>query len=384
MSPQAYKFSYDNDYRVQHLINTNLSTGGLSRAAKAASAKLIREILGVTKVDAKNPPMPNPVIFPPYANSKKYGITHFGIMIPDLPAPHYFLACATMLGSSGFKVYDIDHAMSKDGPRHTAVLAHATAVSTQDGFKSYSMLDEMTIAKDGSLIKFAEDLEFSGLYPHYRLKSNRENFSVDLQLEATGDITWFCKSKVYNHLSLLTRYKGTITTHGESMDVSGLCTYEYARGSTPYLVRNKSIPEFAKFPFDTFSYQVIDLDDNTQLLLVLLGIVKSPFLVSAYLRTAGKNGTHRVNATVNFEVLNLQDQPAVAPDGSLTPMVKDFRWTIVAQDKKLNFEINGTVDTPMVFGLGRGFIGGYKWKGTRAGIATEGRGYIEYVDQRGQ
>ncbi|MFW2057988.1 DUF6670 family protein [Acinetobacter haemolyticus] len=373
---------YVNDYRKENLINTNNSKGGISGIAKTTSVKLIRELIGVININEKNPPMPDPVLFYPYAASKKYGITHFGIMIPDLPAPHYFLACATMLGGSGFKIYDIDHAVSKDGPRHTAVLAHATAVSTQDGFKSYSMLDEMIIKEDGSLIKFGEDLEFSGLYPHYRLKSQRENFSVDLQLEATGDITWFCKSKIYNHLSLMTRYKGIITTHSESTEVSGLCTYEYARGASPYLLRNKSFPESAKVPFDTFSYQVIDLDENTQLLLVLLGFMQSPFLVSAYLRTAEKDGTHRLNADVHFEVLSLQDQSAVAPDGSLTPMLKDFRWTITAKEQKLNFIINGTVDTPMVFGLGRGFIGGYRWEGSISGVDTKGRGYIEYVDQR--
>lgn len=370
------------DIRFHNLINTNNVEKGISESTKLIIGKYIQTLFGTVSAKEKHPPLPNPVVFHPYNFSKKYGITHFGIMIPDLPAPHYFLACASMLGACGFKVFDIDHAFTKHGPRYTATLAHGTANSTINGFKSYSMIDDMVIEEDGSLIKFGKDLELSGSYPKFNLKSSRENLKVDLELEATGEITWFCKSKVYNHLSLLTRYKGVIESEGVTSSVEGLCTYEYARAVSPYTLTNISLPKNKKIPINFFSYQVLNLDDSQQLLFAMVSFMGAPTFVAAYLRTAGKNDAKRIDGEVNFQVLSLKKQPAIAPDGSITPVPEEFRWTIKDKFGALLWEINGNIDTPMVFGLGNGFIGGYKWSGTEKNKAIQGRGYIEYVDQR--
>lgn len=363
------------------LIDSRRPTG-LQGLGRGIFSKLVARAIGVVKPGSSHP-LPEPALFSPYAESNLYGCTHYGIMIPDLPAPHHFMACATIVGFPGMRVFDIDHAVDPvDGPRHTASVAHGTAKAIAGHFRSYSMTREMELHNDGSLLRFGDEVTISGTYPDYRLQSRREGFEVDLALTATGDITWFCRSLIYNHLALTTRYRGHITVDGVATPVSGLCTYEYARGISVQLPLNRIIPPKFKLPMDFFSYQTIKLDEDTQLLLVHVRVLNYPMLTSAYLVNAGR-GSVRLDGDVHFRVLELQDQPGVAPDGRETALPKTFQWDIRDPQGRSLFEINATVDTPMLFGLGNGFIGGYRWEGRRDGQPTSGRGYFEYVDQRG-
>lgn len=344
-------------------------------------AELMGWTLGVVKA-GDDYGLPESLDFPPYADSRRYGITHYGIMISDLPAPHHFLACASILGASGMRVFDIDFAVDpEDGPRHTSTLVHGTAAAVDGHFTRYSIPKDMQLNDDGSLLRFGENLEISGHYPDYRLQSQRPDFSVDLELTATGEITWFAKSAAYEHLSLLTRYRGTLTCKGETLEVSGLCSYEYARGVSPCVLSNKSLPPALKLPWDTFSYQVINLDADTQLLFAFCRADGHPLLTSAYIREAGC-GARRIDGDVHFKVLSLQASPGIAPGGRETALPETFLWAVRDHEGQSLFEIRATVDTPMLFGLGQGFVGGYRWEGSRNGEAARGRGYIEYVDQR--
>lgn len=363
------------------LIDSNHQETGISRLRGVFFNKLTNLVLAPVAAGV-NHDLPDPIVFSPHADSRRYGTTHFGIMISDLPAPHYFLACASMLGCPSMRAFDIDCAVtSQDGPRNTVVLSHGTAAATQRAFTHYSLKRDIVCKDDGSLLRFGEDMEISGSYPDFRLKSQREDFAVDLNLTATGEITWFAKGAVYEHLSLLTRYNGTLSHAGKTMQVSGLCTYEYARGSTPYLFSNRLLPFKLKYPWDVFNYQVINLDANTQLLFAHCAGLGQSVLTSAYLRIAGQTA-YRIAGDVHFQVHDLQSDPGVAPDGSTTQLPNNFSWTVRAADGQSLFEINAEVDTPMLFGLGMGFIGGYNWTGTREGVPIKGRGYLEYIDQR--
>ena len=329
-----------------------------------------------------NGPMPSPMVCRPHTKGWRYGFTHYGIMVADLPAPHQFLACASMLGTSGMRAFDNDFAVDRrDGPRHTATLVHGTAVATDKPFTRYSVPHDMTLADDGSLIRFGNDLEISGVYPHYRLKSQRPEFAVDLALTATGDFNWFAKGAIYDHFSLLMRYRGTLTHQGQVTEVSGLCTYEYARLTSLHALVNRILPRRLKIPWDVFSFQVINLDADTQLLLIHTRLGGVPLFTTAYLRGVGQGGD-RIAGDVQFKLLSTQTPAAFAPDGRTTTLPDTFQWLIRDASNTLIYEINATVDTPMLFGLGAGYVGGYRWQGLCHGQAASGRGYIEYIDQR--
>jgi len=139
--------------------------------------------------------LPKDLTFNPYVDSKRYGFVHFGIMIPDLPAPLHFLACASIVGSTGMRVFDIGYAAQAAGPRQMATMSHGTAqTSSSSGFQQYVISRDLSTRDDGSLLQFGNDLTISGLYPHYRLQSHSDELTVDLALMVTGQITWFAQS----------------------------------------------------------------------------------------------------------------------------------------------------------------------------------------------
>lgn len=325
--------------------------------------------------------LPEDLRFNPYVDSKVYGCMHYGIMISDLPEPFKFLACASIIGNSGFRVFDIDHASRKYGPLGMVTLAHGTAVSTHNGFSSHDVHQEFKYKDDGSLLKFGDRAEVSGSYPNYRLQSQDQDCVIDLELTATGEITWFAKSKTYDHLSLLTRYKGTIIYQGETHNVFGLCTYEYARGVSVYDIVNKPLPFEYKLPFEFFSYQVMNLDKDTQLVMAYCQAVGYPTLTGGYLRRANQS-SKGIQGTVIFEVLEVDPEPKVDPDGIEMLVPRRFRWVFRDKDQGIDLEVNATVDCNWLYGLGRGYISGYAWQGFDHGKETQGRGYIEYVDTR--
>jgi hypothetical protein len=144
---------------------------------------------------------------------------------------------------------------------------------------------------------------------------------------------------------------------------------------------NRTIPKWLKIPADFFTYQVLTIDATTQLLLGYVTILDHSIAAFAMLRQADGTAIH-LDADVHFEVLSLQVEVAQGQDGSLMSLPKTFRWQVIDKDKTLLFDINATVDTPMLFGLATGYVGGYHWYGSRSGVTTQGRGYIEYIDQR--
>ncbi|KVE29430.1 hypothetical protein WS67_05620 [Burkholderia singularis] len=362
------------------LIDSRRRPHGLRGLRSHLMGKAAELLLRPVKPSVRPAP-PAPLIFPPNGGSCRFGLTHYGVTISNLPDPHQFLACRAIIGNAGMRAFDTDFAAQPgDGPLRTATLVHGTAAAVDGHFTRYSIPQDVELRDDGSLLRFGNELLLAGRYPDFQLKSRRAGFAVDLRLHATGDITWLAKGPLFDHIVLVTRYRGRIEHEGTSIGVAGLCTYEYARGSSPYLLYNRFLPKAAKLPWDVLSYHVIDLDAETQLLLSHVQFDGHP-ATYAHLRILGECA-HRLDADVHFRVLSLQSEPAVAPDGSTMPLPRQFIWTLRDTQGNDLFVIEGTVDTPMLFGVGTGYVGGYRWEGMRGAEPISGRGYIEYVDQR--
>jgi len=105
-----------------------------------------------------------------------------------------------------------------------------------------------------------------------------------------------------------------------------------------------------------------------------------PALHSAYLRRDG-GGSELIDDRASFQVITAQAEPAIAPDSQRMTLPHTFRWRV--KGKTDQFDIYATIDTPMLFGLADGYVGGYKWQGTHNDKPVTGRGYIEYIDKRG-
>lgn len=315
----------------------------------------------------------------PHTRSARYGWTHYGVMIPDLPAPHRFFSIMSLVGTPGALAFDTDHALA-DTPRRSATVVSGTAATHPSHFGGYSIERDCEMRDDGSVLRFGEHVDIRGAYPEYRVRARYGDFDLDIEIRNTDKVSWFIRSAVYDHLSLLSHYSGGIQHRGERREISGLCTFEYAACASPHSLRDRRLPARMKLPVDFFTYQVINLASGTQLLLTQVMVGGRPILTAAYLRSA--ESYSRTLHDTRFEVLELQDGAAESPDGRRMQLPRRFLWTVRDEGREVLL-LEGTVDTPFTYGLGSGYVGGYRYTGQQGGETISGRGYIEYIDRRG-
>lgn len=329
--------------------------------------------VGATAPD--EPTLPAEPTFPSHVRSRRWAWTHYGVMVPDLPAPHRFLACMALVGTTGSRTFDTDHARV-DGPRHSASLVTGTAATAPGFFRQYSTRYDCHLAPDGRFVRLGDDLQLTGSGRRRHLALHRDGFAADLDLTLTDAATWFARGPIWEHLSVLARYVGTVTWAGVTTDVAGTGTFEWARSAGVHAVLPWALPPRLKAPADTFAYCVIDLDPDTQLLLSGFGIAGRSFLDAAYVRsTTGPPRRHVRGVHLTVEE---HGDPLPTPDGRRPRPPRVLHWT--SDDGRLDVVV--TVDTPLVYGLGSGHVGGVAYEGALDGATIGGQGYLEVIDRR--
>ena len=94
-------------------------------------AKISGDLLGAVTSDRQEL-LPKDYDLSPHTEFRRYGSTHYGVMIPDLPEPYRYLSWASVLGYVGFPITDSEYQLSQRGKGDTASLVHGTALSTTD------------------------------------------------------------------------------------------------------------------------------------------------------------------------------------------------------------------------------------------------------------
>lgn len=340
----------------------------MSIGDRLAAAAL--RVVGATRPDEGV--LPAEPVFPAHVGSRRWAWTHYGVMVPDLPAPHRFLACMAIVGTTGSRTFDTDHARV-DGPRHSASLVTGTAVTPPDtAYRQYSTRFDSRLTPDGSFVRLGDDLTISGTGRRRHVTIDTPGLTADLDLELTDAATWFARGPVWEHLSVLTRYDGTIG--GEPARGTG--TFEWARSAGVHAVLPWALPARLKAPADTFAYCVIDLDADTQLLLSGFGIAGRPVLDAVYVRsTTGAPQRHVHGVTLTVEE---RGEPVTTPDGRAVTPPTVLRW--IGDGGRIDVVV--TVATPLLDGLGSGHVGGVAYAGTLGDRAIEGQGYLEVIDRR--
>ena len=111
--------------RPVHYTSTDRS-GGLKRLGISAVARVMRTS---NHNSAVRDDLPKDLTFPPSSTRVlTKGAAHYGIMIPDLPEPHRFLAHMIVIGGTGFRAWD-DNGAIPGRPRGVTQLGWGTAQS---------------------------------------------------------------------------------------------------------------------------------------------------------------------------------------------------------------------------------------------------------------
>ncbi len=319
---------------------------------------------------------PQPV---PHADSKRWGFTHFGVFVPRLPEPYRYVNTMTLIGATGTELFDNDGLAVEEDVRRTTTVLASTAYDDHYHYRRYDTLAECDLAADGSALRWGGDLEIDVELPRVVVRGRYPTFSVDLTLDVTDNVGYFTKSPVYDHLSLLAPYAGTISDGTGRTSVRGLGTFEYCRAMTPQNLFSSPIPPRLKVPADFFTYQVLQLDERTQVLLTEVQARGRSACLMAHVRTI--DGAQQVYEDVVFDVAEWGPEQ-IDPWGRRMRVPRRMRWSVTDDGGDRVLALEGEIDAQWRFGHGRGYVSAYHYAGDYRGTAVEGSGYIEWVDLR--
>ncbi|KVN03210.1 MULTISPECIES: DUF6670 family protein [unclassified Burkholderia] len=328
--------------------------------------------------DASTRPFVTPDMLVPHVRDKRYGLTHYGIFFPELPEPHRYCNVMTLLGATGSVAFDNDYLTDGD-PRDVATVLSSTAADGAHHYRAYSIARECAVRRADTVVAFGGDLTIAGAYPRYTVKADYAHFGLDVAIDCTDIVSWFVRNVAYDHLSLLATCSGTIRHGGRTMPVYTLCTFEYARMTTPQAWFAKPLGERWKLPLDFFTYQIVNLGEGVQLLLTEVRVLGEKAFKGIHLRAL--DGAAEIHERgVAFVVDEYGPELANAPDGRRMRLPQRLPWTARDGAGRPWLELRGTIDSPWRFGHGRGYVASYRFDGFTKGRAYSGRGYIEYVD----
>lgn len=331
------------------------------------------------RLEASRRPFTNPGILRPHADDGPWAATHFGVFIPDLDSPHRYLNTMTLIGATGAELFDNDYLTAADA-RHTATVLSSTAAGDHHHYRAYDSARDCHFAKDGSVLRWGDDLQIQVEYPHVTVRGRYHHFSADIELTVTDQVSYFVKTPVYEHLSLLAEYTGVIADATGSMPISGLGTFEYARFLSHQSLTRRPLPNPLKLPIDFFTYQIINLGNGAQVLLTDVRARGAVACRLAHVRVLGKST--EVYTDVRMDVSEYRDNPLVDEEGRSMRIPRRLTWTVRDSHGHLVLAIDGLVDSPLRYGHGRGYVGAYSYTGEYQGDPVGGSAYVEWVDTR--
>ncbi|ORA33068.1 DUF6670 family protein [Mycobacterium aquaticum] len=329
------------------------------------------------RLPASRLPFDSPATLRPHVSSGPWTATHYGVFLPQLPAPHRYLNTMTIIGATGSELFDNDYLAARDARRTTTVLS-STAEGEQHHYRAYDAAAGCQFSEDGTLLRWGEDLTIDVRYPDVTVSGRYQGFSVDLQLAVTDQVSYFVKAPIYDHLSLLATYSGTIEDESGTTAIDGLGTVEYARFLTHQSLTRRPVPAPLKLPIDFFTYQIVNLDAETQMLLTDVRARGRIACRLAHLRVLGKSS--EVYTNTHMDILEYRDAPLIDERGRSMDVPERFRWTVTDDTGAPILTLDCTVDAPWRYGHGRGYVSAYTFDGHYDGHPVGGSGYVEWVD----
>lgn len=315
-------------------------------------------------------------ILRPHIEDGFYSYTHYRFCFPDLPEPLKYLNISATLGTAGVLCFDQDD-LSLNEPRKNATLFCSSGLSDHNHLKAY-LLDHQQVILTPDKILMGQELLIQGNYPYFTIKGEFPDMQFEIKLHVGKQASWYAKTMAYDHLSLLMQYEGQIITRGEIQAVSGLGSFEYARSATSHSLINQSLDRSDKLPIHFVTHQVINLDDQTQLLLNRVDLAGKPLLYCAHIRHSG--GLCETYSDVEFKVIKYQEYPTLSPFGQYTLLPEQFEWFIYDNNGDIHLKIIAEISGNPQFGHGLGYTAGFSYKAEYADSLISGQGYLEYID----
>ncbi|OTG80612.1 DUF6670 family protein [Acinetobacter sp. ANC 4648] len=299
----------------------------------------------------------------------RFKIIHQGLMIPNLPAPLYYLNFLTIIGQPNIPMIRNPYAI------HTTALDTAMVISSSSPhmlghFKHYSIQQDCQFTEGDYHFGGKERLQ--GSFPYFRLTREDDELAIDLNIYVKPIISHFTKLRlgVFDHWSLLCQCKGQVKYKGQVYAIDQMGSFEYARAmNIPYL------------PLCFFTYQIINLKDKRQLLLAQIRNNFNQIVQSRiYLRDESTCTAVMFDDGVYFKVHRVYPK-VTTPNQQDMYLPREFEWCFSNADTTIQIHAQSRGD--FKFGLAAGYVGSFTYQLKINDYSEEGSaGYCEYIDCR--
>ena len=303
--------------------------------------------------------------------NQKYKIIHQALVIPNLPAPIRYLNFSSLIGKPNLPIFQ-NTSLTKQQAANTASVIASISPHMTGHSNHYAVLEECFFSEQSFYYSDREKID--GKLPHIHLHRHDPELSFDMDIQSTHQISYFKRMQLglYEHWSLLVRCRGQLSYQNQIYEINHLGSYEYARTvKLPY------------FPISFLVYQVINLENGCQLLLLQLRDRFNHILQSRlYLRDINLDHSQCFDQNVQFFIYRVF--PCVkTPHGKSMYLLREFEWRSQNVDGA-QISILGTCRGDYKFGLGEGYVGSFDYEIYINNQDEKGEGgYIQYIDCRG-
>ncbi|MFH7810007.1 DUF6670 family protein [Acinetobacter sp. BSP-153] len=328
---------------------------------------LFQDFLDQSKQLNQTPSRSLPAYHPP---NKKYKIIHQAVTIPNLPAPLHYLNFLSMIGQPNTPMLRNNSAIRTTALDTATVLA-SSSPHMAGQLSRYSISAECAFEKQQ--FKFANKEHVIGAFPKFQIQRKDSELSFEIEVITTPLISHFTKLRfgLAEHWSVMCQCQGEVKYKGQHYDIDQLGAFEYGRSV-----------DFSYVPLAFFTYQIINLADQRQLLLEQIRDSFNRVVQSRiYLRDLKKQQTSMFDQMVRFQVHRVY--PAVkTPNGQKMYLPREFEWCYQGE-QGYRIHICAQSRGDFKFGLAAGYVGSFKYQVKIDNYEENGEsGYCEYVDCR--
>lgn len=301
---------------------------------------------------------------------KHYKIIHQGLMIPNLPAPLHYFNFLSIIGQPNVPMLFNKNAVIDNKPLNTATVISSISPTMQGHLHSYDIQKQCHLTHDD--YQFGQRERLIGAFPHFTFIREDAEMSAEIQIKTTPLISHFTKLKLpfFDHWSLLCECSGSVYYQNQQYHFEQLGSFEYARAiNLPYL------------PLSFFTYQIINLDDNKQMLLAQIRDNFNQIVQSRlYIRDLNTQQTLMFDHNVKFIVHRIY--PIVkTPNQQSMYLPREFEWQY--EDAKQKIRVLAQSRGDYKFGLAAGYVGSFNYQLQYNDQEYFGdAGYCEYIDCR--
>lgn len=302
--------------------------------------------------------------------NKKYKYVHQAVIIPNLPAPIYYLNFSSFLGQSNVPMLSNPSAILTD-PIDTVTVLSSVSPHMHEQLKRYSIQQDCFFTQ--SRYQFSDTELLEGNFPEFRVQRIDQELSFDLTLSIKPAITYLTHLRFgfAEHWSALCHCQGVLRHQQSSYQIQACGSFEYGRSRyLPYL------------PLVYFSYQIIQLQNHKQLFLIHVRDQMNHVVQSKIYVRDIQTGRHQIfDRKVLFKIHRVY--PAViTPNGQQVYLPREFEWFYEGVDGQVIW-IQAQSRGDFKFGLAAGYVGSFNYQIKVNQHHEEGNsGYIEYVDCR--